>query len=170
MAAAAAESSGQDQVLERGAAAGAAAPVVFFPEQRERAIVTVGQEECSKKMRELYEHMGLPKGLLPLQDIVEGGWCEETGFTWVVTARPQRHHFERADKLCAYDQVVTSTVSKGRVSHIRGVRARELGLWVPVNEIFVAAADSKLPDRGPKKLVFKSIMGFSRSMPFELYD
>jgi hypothetical protein len=142
--------------------------VVFFPELRDKAIVTVGQEECAKKMRELYEHMGLPKGLLPLQEMVEGGWCEETGFTWIVTARPQRHHFERADKLCAYDQVVTSTVSKGRVSHIRGVRARELGLWVPVNEIFVD--DSKLADGGRKKVVFKSIMGLSRSMPFELYD
>ncbi|MCO5610153.1 hypothetical protein L7F22_064388 [Adiantum nelumboides] len=130
----------------------------FFPTIRDKAIITHGTEESLARAVELFNSFGLPNGLLPLKKIIEGGWVEETGFTWMVTAEAQKHRFEKAERECSYDELISCTISANKMSDIHGVKAKELGLWVPVNEIYI---DEKNPD----KITFKSIMGLSRSFP-----
>ncbi|KAH7421641.1 hypothetical protein KP509_13G068900 [Ceratopteris richardii] len=128
---------------------------------REKAIINFGQEAAIKS-RELFEAFHFPNGLLPLQKVVEGGWVEETGFVWLVTEEAQKHHFVKPDRISKYDELVTCTISPRRMKDIRGVKAKDMGIWVPVNEIYI---DEKKPD----KIVFKSIMGLSRSFPVSDY-
>ncbi|KAH7282004.1 hypothetical protein KP509_35G007700 [Ceratopteris richardii] len=130
---------------------------VFFPEIRDKAIVTFG-EECSAKSDELLRGYELPDGLLPLKDVVEGGWVEETGFVWMVLGDAQQHHFAKADRFCYYDELITCTVSPKRMKDIHGVKAKDFGIWVPINEIYI-------DEKNPETIVFKSIMGLSRSFP-----
>ena len=136
-----------------------------FPELREKAIIFEGQSEFTERTVLLFREMGLPENMLPLKDIVESGFVEETGFSWTVTRGGQRHHFAKADRMCSYDTIITSNITKGRMSNIKGVKAKELGLWVPIHEIYV---DDSKPNN--KKLVFKGIMGLSRSMSFHLFE
>ena len=137
----------------------------FFAHLRDTSLIFQGDEECIPKSIELFTAMGLPKSLLPLKDIIETGWDEASGFSWTITRGEQQHHFIKADRLCAYDEVVTATITKGRMANISGVKAKELGIYVPVNEIYV---DESNPNE--KKLVFKSILGLSRTMAFDLFD
>ena len=141
------------------------APPTFFPDLRDKAAIFNGQDEFNLKTVELFQNMGLPEKMLPLCDIIEGGFVEETGFSWIIARSEQQHHFVKADRHCSYDEVITSTISKGRMSNIHGVKAKELGIWVPVNEIYV---DESNPSE--KKLVFKSILGLSRTMAFHLFE
>jgi hypothetical protein len=138
----------------------------FFPELRDKSLIFQGDADCIPKSVELFVAMGLPKGLLPLKNIVETGWHEESGFSWTITSGEQQHYFEAADRQCAYDEIVTATITPGRMSNINGVKAKELGFFVPVNEISVVDA----PDPADKKLVFTSLLGLSRTMPFHLFD
>ncbi|MCO5608541.1 hypothetical protein L7F22_062752 [Adiantum nelumboides] len=133
---------------------------VFFPNVRDKAIIFEGEQAAAKAI-ELYEGFDLPNGLVPLKNVVEGGWVEETGFVWLVITEAQKHHFAKAKRDCSYDELITCVISKGRMKDIHGVKAKELGLWVPINEIVV---DDKKP---PTKVTFKSIMGLSRDFPFD---
>lgn len=133
----------------------------FFPDLREKAIIFQG-DECSAKASELFETHGLPGGLLPLQDIIEGGWVEETGFVWMVTRRTQEHHFVKADRHCIYDELVCCTIQNKKMKDIRGVKAKDLLLWVPVNEIYIDEKD-------PAKIHFKSFMGLSRTFATDCF-
>ena len=138
---------------------------VFFPELREKALIFIGDTECNARTSGYFKEMGLPEGLLPLKDILESGLVEETGFSWNACRNKQKHHFVKPDRHCSYDQIITCTISKGRMSNIRGVKAKELGVWVPLNEIYVDHSDPS-----EKKVVFKSFLGLSRSMPFHLFE
>ncbi|MCO5593630.1 hypothetical protein L7F22_047645 [Adiantum nelumboides] len=133
---------------------------LFFPNVRDQALIFEG-EQASAKSIELFEGYGLPNGLLPLKNVVEGGWVEETGFVWLVIREAQKHHFEKANRDCSYDELITCTMSERRMKDIHGVKAKDLGLWVPINEIVV---DDKKPSM---KITFKSIMGLSRDFPFD---
>ncbi|KAI5055311.1 hypothetical protein GOP47_0030456 [Adiantum capillus-veneris] len=132
---------------------------VCFPDLRDKAIIFEGELAAAKAI-ELYEGYGLPNGLVPLKNVVEGGWVEETGFVWLVINESQKHHFAKADRTCSYDELITCTISMKRMKDIHGVKAKELTLWVPINEILV---DEKNSD----KITFKSIMGLSRTFPFD---
>ncbi|TVU40557.1 hypothetical protein EJB05_14024, partial [Eragrostis curvula] len=45
-----------------------------------------------KKSIELLEELGLPKGLLPLEDIQEFGYNRDTGFMWLVQGKKKVEH------------------------------------------------------------------------------
>ena len=51
---------------------------------RAGAEVVTGDATRRKKSVELLEELGLPKGLLPMEDIQEFGYNHETGFMWLV--------------------------------------------------------------------------------------
>ncbi|MCO5608599.1 hypothetical protein L7F22_062812 [Adiantum nelumboides] len=101
---------------------------LLFPNVRDQALIFEGEQAFAKSI-ELFEGYGLPNGLLPLKNVVEGGWVEETGFVWPVIREAQKHHFEKANR----DQVrrvITCTISESRMKDIHGVKAKDLGLWV----------------------------------------
>lgn len=143
------------------ATATSGAETALFPELRDKAVMSYG-DDCMEKSIELIESYGLPGGLLPLKDVVEGGWVEETGFVWISTKKKQDHHFKRADRHCSYDKLVTCVMEKNKMKDIKGVKARDMLVWVPVNEITI-------DDKKPPKLHFKSFAGLSRSFTAELF-
>jgi hypothetical protein len=134
-----------------------------FPDLRDKAILSYG-EECSKKSIELMQAFNLPGGLLPLKDVIEGGYVEDTGFVWILTRSKQQHHFKRADRLCKYEELVTCRMEKKKIKEIKGVKAKDMMLWVSVNEIV------KDDTKEPAKLHFKSFAGLSRSFPAEYFS
>ena len=63
---------------------------------------------CQEKSKFLLTEMGLPNGLLPLQDIEECRYVKETGFVWLRQKRSVTHKFEKIGKLVSYATEVSA--------------------------------------------------------------
>ena len=130
---------------------------------RAKAEVYVGDAAGQEKTRLLLQETGLPSGLLPLQDIIECGYVEETGFVWLKQRRKVDHYFARAGRHVSYGAEVSAVAEKGRLKKITGVKAKEMLIWVTLHEICVDD-----PPQG--KLHCKAIGGLSRSFPVEAFE
>uniref|UniRef100_A0A0E0MNM4 Uncharacterized protein n=1 Tax=Oryza punctata TaxID=4537 RepID=A0A0E0MNM4_ORYPU len=129
---------------------------------RAKAEVYVGDEAGQEKTRLLLEETGLPSGLLPLRDIIECGYVEETGFVWLKQKKKVDHFFAKAGRHVSYAAEVSAVAEKGRLKKITGVKAKELLIWVTLHEICV-------DDPPTGKLTCKAIGGLSRSFPVEAF-
>ncbi|KAJ8761979.1 hypothetical protein K2173_006581 [Erythroxylum novogranatense] len=85
--------------------------------------------------------MELPNGLLPLKDILEVGYNRSTGFVWLTQKNQAEHKFKAADRLVWYDKVVTAFVEKRKMRKVTGVKAKELLIWVSIEDIYVDEKD-----------------------------
>ncbi|GFZ07242.1 hypothetical protein Acr_19g0001790 [Actinidia rufa] len=56
---------------------------LVIEEIKSKAEVYHGNGICQEKSKELLKEMGLPNGLLPLEDMEECGYVRETGFVWL---------------------------------------------------------------------------------------
>ncbi|CAI8617018.1 unnamed protein product [Vicia faba] len=81
-------------------------------EMKSESEVYYGDEICQVKSQELLEEMCLPKGLLPLKNIIEVGHHRETGFVWLKQKNSITHKFEKIGKVTSYATEVTSYVEK----------------------------------------------------------
>ncbi|XP_075658594.1 uncharacterized protein LOC142628366 [Castanea sativa] len=93
-------------------------------EIKAKAEYNQGHQFCQEKSKLLLTEMGLPNGLLPLQDIEE---------------------------FSAY-------IEHKKIKRLSGVKAKELMIWVTLNEIFV-------DDPPTNKITIKSLTGLSRTLP-----
>ncbi|KAL5216274.1 hypothetical protein ABZP36_007675 [Zizania latifolia] len=118
--------------------------------------VVNGDAISRKKSIELLEELGLPGGLLPLEDVEEFGYNRETGFMWLVQRKKKKieHTFKKIKQTVSYAGEVTAFVEKGKLKKITGVKTRELLLWLSVIEVYVAEAS-------PEKVTFKTGTGLS---------
>ncbi|CAN4084198.1 unnamed protein product [Withania somnifera] len=116
--------------------------------EREGAIVKKGHEEGLKMAVSLLEEFGLPMGLLPLADVIRSGILG--------------HKFNMISKLVSYDTEINGYIDKKRIKKIKGVKAKELMLWPPVNEITV-------DDPSTGKIRFKSLAGITQTFPVEAF-
>ncbi|CAN6329441.1 unnamed protein product [Urochloa humidicola] len=130
---------------------------------RAKAEIYVGDAAGQEKTRFLLEETGLPSGLLPLKDIIECGYVEETGFVWLKQRRKVDHYFAKAGRHVSYGAEVSAIAEKGRLKKITGVKAKEMLIWVTLHEICVDD-----PPQG--KLHCKAIGGLSRSFPVEAFE
>ncbi|EES16171.1 hypothetical protein SORBI_3008G131200 [Sorghum bicolor] len=130
---------------------------------RAKAEIYLGDEAGQEKTRLLLHETGLPSGLLPLQDIIECGYVEETGFVWLKQRRKVDHYFAKAGRHVSYGAEVSAVADKGRLKKITGVKAKEMLIWVTLHEICVDD-----PPQG--KLHCKAIGGLSRSFPVEAFE
>jgi len=131
---------------------------------RAKAEIYVGDAAGQEKTRLLLEETGLPSGLLPLRDIIECGYVEETGFVWLKQRRKVDHYFAKAGRHVSYGAEVSAVAEKGRLKKITGVKAKEMLIWVTLHEICLDDVEE------PKgKLVCKAIGGLSRSFPVEAF-
>jgi len=130
---------------------------------RAKAEVYVGDAAGQEKTRLLLQETGLPSGLLPLKDIIECGYVEETGFVWLKQRRKVDHYFAKAGRHVSYGAEVSAVAEKGRLKKITGVKAKEMLIWVTLHEICVDD-----PPQG--KLHCKAIGGLSRSFPVEAFE
>ncbi|XP_062203228.1 uncharacterized protein LOC133905458 [Phragmites australis] len=130
---------------------------------RAKAEIYVGDAAGKEKTRFLLEETGLPSGLLPLKDIIECGYVEETGFVWLKQRRKVDHYFAKAGRHVSYGTEVSAIAENGRLKKITGVKAKEMLIWVTLHEICV-------DDPPTGKLICKAIGGISRSFPVEAFE
>ena len=118
---------------------------------------------CQEKSEFLLTEMGLPNGLLPLQDIEECQYVKETGFVWLRQKRSVTHKFEKIGKLVSYATEVSAYIEHKKIKRFSGVKAKELLIWVTLNEIFV-------DDPPTDKITIKSLTGLSRTLPVSAFE
>lgn len=127
--------------------------------ERVGAEIVYGAEACYKHSIELLEELGFPKGVLPLQDLVECGRVRETGFVWMKQKAPYEHFFAGTNTRVSYSTEVTAYVEKSKMKKMTGVKSKQLLLWVPIVEM--SLIDNN--DPGSKKIYFKTPMGIGKS-------
>ncbi|WMV15872.1 hypothetical protein MTR67_009257 [Solanum verrucosum] len=130
--------------------------------EKEGAIVKKGHEEGLKMAVSLLEEFGLPMGLLPLADVIEVGFVKNTGYMWIQQNKKIEHKFKMISKMVSYDTEINGYVDKKRIKKLKGVKAKELMLWPPVNEITVY-------DPPTGKIQFKSLAGITKTFPVEAF-
>ncbi|KAI3775421.1 hypothetical protein L1987_49997 [Smallanthus sonchifolius] len=122
-----------------------------------------GDAICQEKSKFLLTEMGLPNGLLPLEDIVECGYVKDTGFVWLIQKKEKKHKFEKIGKLTSYATEVTAIIEKFKIKKLTGVKTKELLMWVTLGEISV--------DNPPTgKITFKATSGLYRSFPVSAFQ
>ncbi|XP_020255398.1 uncharacterized protein LOC109832455 [Asparagus officinalis] len=129
--------------------------------QKEGGVAKKG-EEGTKFALSLLEEFELPMGLLPLADVVEVGFVRPTGYMWIAQQKKVEHNFKLAGKLVSYGTEINGYVEKKRIKKLKGVKAKELMLWPPVNEIAV-------DDPPTGKIHFKSLAGVTKTFPVEAF-
>lgn len=129
---------------------------------KEGGIVKTCHEEGLKMAISLLEEFGLPLGLLPLADVAEVGFVKETGYMWIVQKKKVEHQFKKISKQVSYDTEITGYIEKNRIKKLKGVKAKELMLWPPVNEI-------SIDDSASGKIQFKSLAGITKVFPVEAF-
>ncbi|KAL4368439.1 hypothetical protein GQ457_05G034510 [Hibiscus cannabinus] len=130
--------------------------------EKEGGIVKNGHEEGMEMAIALLQEFGLPLGLLPLADVIEVGFVRNTGYMWIVQRKKVEHNFKMINKLVSYDTQITGFVDKNRIKKLKGVKAKELMLWPPVNEIIVN-------DPPTGKIHFKSLAGVTKTFPVDAF-
>ncbi|KAL5774285.1 hypothetical protein ACOSP7_011842 [Xanthoceras sorbifolium] len=130
--------------------------------EKEGGIVVKGHAEGIKMASALLEEFELPAGLLPLADVIEVGFVRSTGYMWILQKKKVEHNFKMISKLVSYDTEITGYVNKKRIKKLKGVKAKELMLWPPVNEIIV-------DDPTTGKMHFKSLAGITKTFPVEAF-
>ncbi|XP_061352460.1 uncharacterized protein LOC133297353 isoform X1 [Gastrolobium bilobum] len=101
------------------------------------AEIYVGEEVCKQKTLLLLDEILLPRGLLPLEDIIEMGYNRITGFVWLKQRQKKVHRFDAIGRTVSYETVVTAFVDEHRMRRVTGVKTKELFIWVTISEIFV---------------------------------
>ncbi|XP_075656514.1 uncharacterized protein LOC142626690 [Castanea sativa] len=122
-----------------------------------------GDKICQEKSKFLLTEMGLPNGLLPLQDIEECGYVKETGFVWLKQKKSTTHKFDKIGKLVSYGTEVTAYVEPKKIKKLSGVKSKELLVWITLNEIF-------LDDPPTGKITFKTPTGLFRTFPVSAFE
>ncbi|MBA0720310.1 hypothetical protein Golax_007935 [Gossypium laxum] len=130
--------------------------------EKEGGVVKEGHDEGMNMAIGLLEEFGLPLGLLPLADVIEVGFVRNTGYMWIVQKKKVEHKFQMISKLVSYDTEITGFVDQKRIKKLKGVKARELMLWPPVNEIVV-------DDPPTGKIHFKSLAGVTKTFPVDAF-
>ncbi|XWS12527.1 hypothetical protein CRYUN_Cryun37aG0096800 [Craigia yunnanensis] len=130
--------------------------------EKEGGVVKKGHDEGMKMAIALLEEFGLPMGLLPLADVIEVGFVRNTGYMWILQKKKVEHNFKMISKLVSYNTEITGFIDKKRIKKLKGVKAKELMLWPPVNEIVV-------DDPPTGKIQFKSLAGVTKTFPVDAF-
>ncbi|KAK0599581.1 hypothetical protein LWI29_006623 [Acer saccharum] len=130
--------------------------------EKEGGTVAKGHDEGMKMASALLQEFGLPAGLLPLADVIEVGFVRSSGYMWILQKKKVEHNFKMISKLVSYDTDITGYVNKKKIKKLKGVKAKELMLWPPVNEIVV-------DDPPTGKIQFKSLAGITKTFPVEAF-
>ncbi|KAF6142849.1 hypothetical protein GIB67_002713 [Kingdonia uniflora] len=80
---------------------------------RDTAEIHTGHESCKKRSLEV-----LPKGLLPLDDILEVGLNREAGFVWLKQMKSKNHTFTDIARYVSYGIEVSAFIEKGKMKNL----------------------------------------------------
>ncbi|PRQ59547.1 hypothetical protein RchiOBHm_Chr1g0371381 [Rosa chinensis] len=132
--------------------------MALVEDKRAGAEIVHGAQECCQQSIDLLEELGFPKGVLPLQDLVECGRVKETGFVWMKQKAPYEHFFVGSNTRVSYATEVTAYVEKGRMKKMTGIKSKQVFLWVPISEMI-------MEEPATKKITFNTPMGLGRTFP-----
>ncbi|KAH0745225.1 hypothetical protein KY290_006980 [Solanum tuberosum] len=136
---------------------------LIYDHHRENAEVYTDPLICMKKSLELLEEINLPRGILPLEDVVEVGRNHETGFVWLKQKKETDRCFKKIKKTVTYAAEVTSFVENRRLKNITGVKTKELAFWVNVSDI-------SINDPQSKKITFAIPSDIKKSFPVSTFE
>lgn len=122
-----------------------------------------GDEICQEKSKFLLQEVGMPRGLLPLKDIIEVGYVKETGFVWLKQKKSITHKFDKIGRHVSYATEVTAVVEKNKIKKLTGVKTKELLVWITLSDIYV-------DDPPTGKITFKTPAGLSRTFPVSAFE
>ncbi|KAJ0701728.1 hypothetical protein HanOQP8_Chr10g0382551 [Helianthus annuus] len=77
-----------------------------------------GDAICQEKSKLLLKEMGLPNGLLTLEDIEEFGYVKNTGFVWLRQKKPNKTKNEKAGTVSSQATKVTTYVEKSKIKKL----------------------------------------------------
>ncbi|XP_074585162.1 uncharacterized protein LOC141840956 [Curcuma longa] len=130
---------------------------------KDGAEVYSGAAVCREKTVEVLQELGLPKGLLPLEELLEVGYNRDLGFMWLTQRKKKEHMFKEIKQLVSYAAQVTAFVEDRKLKKITGVKTRELLLWLSVVEVFIG-------DPSSGNITFKTGTGLSDSFPVTAFE
>lgn len=131
---------------------------------RENAEIYNGEALCKQKSLQLLEEISLPKGLLPLDELVEVGYNRTSGFVWLKQKKKKEHRFRLIGRNVSYDTEITAFVEERRMKRLTGVKSKELFIWVSISDIYI-------DESNPDKIAFvNSTTGISKSFPTSAFD
>eukprot|EP00249_Psilotum_nudum_P037122 c9513_g1_i1 orf=675-1100(-) len=108
------------------------------------------------------EAHGLPNGLLPLDDIEEMGYVQETGYFWVKQKTSKKHYFSGMNNYVSYAKEVSGYLDGNSLKKLSGVKAKQLLLWVSIVEI-------SQKESNPGYLFFKTPAGIGKWLRAEIF-
>ena len=133
-------------------------------DQKAGAEIYHGSEICKQKGLELLEQVGLPKGLILLDELEECGYVRETGFVWLKRNKKIEHEFKTIGKLVQYGAEISGYVEQQKMKKVSGVKSKELLVWITISEI-------SIDDPSSGKICFKSaIAGIKKSFPVGAFE
>ncbi|XP_059644674.1 uncharacterized protein LOC132286360 [Cornus florida] len=132
-------------------------------EIKANAEVYYGDEICQEKTKLLLKEVGLPNGLLPLENIVECGYVKDTGFVWLKQKKKTEHKFDKVGRLVSFATDITAYADPNKIKKLTGVKTKELFLWITVSDIHN-------DDPPTTKINFKTPTGISRSFPVSAFE
>ncbi|KAL6206857.1 hypothetical protein ACLB2K_024103 [Fragaria x ananassa] len=131
---------------------------------RDGAEIHHGEDICKQKSHQLLDKMHLPRGLLPLDDLVEFGYNPTSGFVWLKQKKRKEHRFHAVGRTVSYDAEVMGFVEEHRMRRLSGVKSKEILIWVSITDIYVD------PSTDPDKITFANGSGISRSFPITAFQ
>ncbi|XP_058095325.1 uncharacterized protein LOC131240844 [Magnolia sinica] len=130
---------------------------------RQNAEIYHGDVLCKEKSMELLEELHLPKGLLPLEDILEVGYNRAAGFVWLRQKKKRDHVFRKIGRTVSYAPEVTAFVENYRMKKMTGVKSKELLIWVTLSDMYI-------DDPSSGKITFKTPSGLGRTFPVSAFE
>ncbi|WCJ23254.1 hypothetical protein M5689_005290 [Euphorbia peplus] len=131
------------------------------PDIKAKAEVYYGDESCREKFMWLLAQIGLPNGLLTLEEIEECGYVKDTGFVWL-KHKKQRDYHKFGNVVICFDAEVTAYFEHNKIKKLTGVKAKEFLIWITLSEISVNHDHNS-------SITFKTPSGLSKSLPLSLF-
>lgn len=135
---------------------------LITPEVRACAEILTANEVCKEKIKSLLKEYSLPGGLLPVEDVEEFGYVKETGFAWIKQKCDIKHKYEKINKQVSFATEITFYFENCKMKKLAGVKAKELLIWIPCNEIYT---ENQTHD----KITFKTPTGLSKTFPKDAF-
>ena len=110
---------------------------------------------------DLLESMGLPGGLLAMEDVLDCSFNKESGILWIRQKEKTQHYFRHIGRMVSFDTEIHVRVAHRHLHGLSGVKAKELFLWAPVSDVSVL-------DDG-ERLKFRSYGGITKTFPAKAF-
>ncbi|XP_023003355.1 uncharacterized protein LOC111496988 [Cucurbita maxima] len=121
-----------------------------------------GDAICKQKSQELLDQFFLPRGLLPLNDILEVGYNRTSGFIWLKQQKKKEHRFVAIGRTVLYDTEVTAFIEERRLRRLTGVKSKEFFFSITVSDIYIDVHNTS-------RITFGTLTGISKSFPVSAF-